>query len=213
MAREYNPMKKAQEAIELDDVADAIVLQARRHIPEFKKLEKKGYKLILYRRPYNEPWTDGNSEEIRSNRTMRLYNSRYVWEIGPSINGEFTDKQHQNDVVITLAQFNINQLHSCCAAVVFSNAWIHEAIRSKGLGSLLHKWRLYLAEKHGGYSIALCTIVTNDLWEMADGKKYTAQESILRKNGWELTQHITNPKSTSDVGLFVRRLNTEGYRS
>jgi GNAT superfamily N-acetyltransferase len=208
--REYNKVK-AQKPVAFETVVDAIADKCRTHIDGYKKLEKKGYSLKLLRRPYNTGFSGAAAEEITKNAEMRMFASMYNFVIGAHPYGDYSETKRDKHGYMQVCDFTVTQLTSCCAAVVFSGAYIHPNIRYMGLGTLLHNWRLYLAEKYGGYSLAVCTIVTNE-FTLSSDREYNAQENLLRSAGWKLNKHINNPKSGSDVGLYTRQLNPKLYR-
>lgn len=114
----------------------------------------------------------------------------------------------------TLASFEMHEYPNCCAMIIFTHAWVTPELRGLGLGSLLHRWRLYLAELHG-YSIASCTMVTESEygWDY-DGDSESRRErqrAILEHNGWRQVEHIYNPNSGNYIVQYQRLLHPENF--
>jgi nitrogen fixation protein len=201
-------MKDSLDEITFRQVCDLITKTLREKTKWGAGYLDNGCRVFLQRLPHTASrFQSGDEELVINNDGMRMYNSKYCFRIGKS-----GDKKYpQQD----LASFTVTQLQSCCACVVFSYAHVLDDLRGNGIGSLLHRWRLYLAEANTGYSIALCSAVIGKAWYEDDRRKEdtNSQEQILLHNGWERTMMVENPKSTNVVGLFQRRLNPEKYRS
>jgi hypothetical protein len=204
MAKEITPHPERMPEITLDEVKEALT-KALKEVDWGKRYLEK-YKIRLMRTPYQLTRFDkGDPTEILRNSMMFMSNSKYSFIIGETVE---TSKAYEKYAKRDIASFNIHQMPSLCAACVFTYARVHEALRNQGLGDLLHRWRLYLAEDVGRYSIALCSAITGPMWFEGSktGGKVNSQEKILNKNGWERVYHVINPKSDNPVGLFTKRL-------
>jgi hypothetical protein len=202
-------MKDSIDEIKLSEVTDLITKTLKSNTKRGDEYLEQGYSVYLTRHPVVPSFWDQNDEItiITQNSDMRLGNSNYCFKIG-----KLSDRDYP---LQELVKFTITQLQSCCACAVFSYAFVDERLRDAGIGALVHRWRLYLSEKYGGYSMALCSAVVGKSWYEDDRRKEdtNSQEQILLKNGWERAMVVANPKSDNDVGLFQRRLNPEKYRS
>lgn len=151
-------------------------------------------------------------EVAKGTDDIGIYNHYIRFVIGETITG---DNPRPTYSLQTLARWEQQEFPNCCAVTIFTHAWVHYALRNQGLGRLLHQFRLYLAESRGGYSIAVCTIVTGDEDDPADRGPYYNNEhepqlKIVNKEGWTIDKHIWNPKSYNNVGLYSILLKPSG---
>lgn len=100
-----------------------------------------------------------------------------------------------NDLSGSIAGWNIKELPGCPGVAVFCEAWVAPRCAKKGLGTLLHEFRLTVA-KRAGFSLALCTVDMSNAPQMR----------ILHKFRWERGRLFQNALSGHWVGVFTKVL-------
>jgi hypothetical protein len=92
--------------------------------------------------------------------------------------------------------FDLHPLPGCCGVVVSTGSYINTEYRGVGLGSLLNKMRLDIAQKWG-YGMILCT----------DVKHNERQMRVLRRNRWRKAIEFHNPRTNNNINLHTHTLN------
>lgn len=101
---------------------------------------------------------------------------------------------------IIIAFFTLRRLDGCCGIIVSANSVISEGYRNKGIGTILHKFRIYYAKKMG-YTLMLCT----------DKVKNIPQLNILNNHGWEHLKTFKNIRTFNTLNLSVLDLTNIKY--
>lgn len=91
--------------------------------------------------------------------------------------------------------FSISGLPGCCGVCVSHG--VHVAIRNKGIGSILNRFRKALA-KDAQFGLMICT----------DWATNVPQNKIMQKNGWLRAVEFVNPKTKNKLNLHYVDLNS-----
>jgi hypothetical protein len=177
----------------------------------------KKYKTVqMVRYPRRESKFDSSTPiVINHNSSVTCYNSAFTISLG-EIRGirDFNRIKAKKWGNWELASFCIGQLQTCCAVGILSSAHVDDNLRGKGLGTLLHDWKLYICENKAAYSSLICSVITGrDWWRTtpfsSDDRlpKHSVQEHILEKAGWTRISHAFNPKSDNNVGVYTIALH------
>lgn len=94
-----------------------------------------------------------------------------------------------------IASFRLVQLVGCCGICISTGAFVANIYRNKGVGKLLNKLRIKMAE-HLGYSILMCTDV--------DGNK--PQRNVLINNEWKDIYQFKNGRTGNTVNITIKEL-------
>lgn len=96
---------------------------------------------------------------------------------------------------IRIAQWTLTPMPGCCGILISTNSYVNYPYRKLGLGTILNKYRIQQATEKG-YGLLFCT----------DKDTNIPQKNILAKNGWELINNFTNPRTGNLVNLHVYNL-------
>jgi len=201
-------MPKAREAISLSELFERINNVIKRFGSVGMKATLSEYGSVAMVRTVYTPskWdTHNKSRAILLNDDVIVHNSRYQVYLGESEDDSKRDTAKAKKYTpYIISSFSINQLPTCCACGVLSSAHVTEGLRKRGIGTLLHKWRLHICESVGNYSLLVCSVVTGKEWwrDSTSKPNSSIQESILEKAGWTCRHHVYNPKSGNNVAMY-----------
>ncbi len=89
-----------------------------------------------------------------------------------------------------IAVFSLVPMVGCPPICVSTGSLVRDKFRKLGIGHLLNEMRLDIA-KRWGYALLVCT----------DREDNTAQQAVLKKNGWKKLEGFVNPSNKKSVAL------------
>ena len=102
--------------------------------------------------------------------------------------GEYTVKVNDKRV----AEWELYEMHHCCAIMVSCKAYVEKEFRNKGIGTILNNLRQDLG-RHLGYSMILCTDIEQNVY----------QRKLLKTNGWQDIHSVVNKRTKNRVYISV----------
>jgi GNAT superfamily N-acetyltransferase len=128
---------------------------------------------------------------------LKVIQSRVVYKNDVQLGGEYIVIHSDNQRVIT--SFVIEPMAGCSGIALFRAVDIREDYRGKGYGIHFLNLREKIALDFG-YGVAMCTIVDTN----------KPQAKIMQKSGWQKLYNFTNPRTTNNVSVYVKKLSFEG---
>lgn len=122
----------------------------------------------------------------------KKYHGKY--SINIKYNREYETQTYRN--IQRICFFTIVQLPGCCGVLISTGAYVSPEFRNLGIGTILNNLRKEIAKKVLGYSLLLCT-------NRMDNR---AQQTILRKNGWEKIHTFKNSRTDNKIAIHVVQL-------
>ena len=148
---------------------------------------------------------DDITDSIRNLTKMEFIVSSHCTSIKFNHNFEYF-KQGKDDgkIFVTLresdkwtmyAKFSLMPMPGCCGICISTNAEVDSSLRNKGLGKVLHRLRISLAQECG-YSFLICTDITSNI----------PQTKILSKYNWEELLKFKNTRTGNEVAMHALSL-------
>jgi GNAT superfamily N-acetyltransferase len=118
----------------------------------------------------------------------------YYFDSNREVNGGFfrffdvdTDKE--------VARFKLTQMEGCNGICILSKMLVFDDYKGKGYGYRLSIFKELLA-KEMQYSLLMCTVIKGNI----------AQEKIMAKNKWELSNQFLNLKTNNNISIYQKKI-------
>ena len=96
----------------------------------------------------------------------------------------------KNPLTTLIATFSLTEMPGCCGVLISFHSFVSSKFANKGIGTILNKFRIEIAQ-FLGYTVLMCTDIATNI----------SQSKILKKNGWKNIHQFTNKRTTNLVNI------------